>query len=973
MKEFGKQSKKTLANIKLFFGDKFEGRDSEKYAYILNYIPYPELADDPEDVLNDLYAKAEEELSGYIPAEKKGRFHKGISITRLGKPMRNQHKDPQVQMEQLAQQMGRVLAGYEEVLELSVFQGTDDSNEYGTFFRLATEEMLEGQLSSLVRGVYSQVKTVPFSDGSVQYPNTLYATLSVPYRDLKQEEGKKQETYDSNWVDAVFRSLPGEGAYRITIRIVPLEPTDRLIADKMERIQSLSDQMLLYGEAEWNQSTNLGANYTRQKNIIKNIAQNVKATFAGSENVSGNFGESFGVTRRQKNKKVQLLVQQLDQMLYRLGKAGQTKPWQVVISAEAEDEDVLQTVCVSLSGALKANHYVIDWGQEYCLAALLSTEELLPLLRFPTREFAGFEFVDNEEFSLVSPTNVREGMDIGNLLWNSVETSKFYLPNHSLNRHAFICGMTGAGKTNTLFKILEEAQVPFLVIEPVKGEYRSLAASYEELHIWSMKAEHKSDTNIDILRINPFWFPDNTNIAFHVDSIKTIIASAFELSNAMPNILEQCMYNIYIKAGWNIITNKNRYAGTIPNEFLYPTFLDLVDEVEDYLDHSKFVGETLGDYHGAMTTRLKSFVNSYKGLLLNTEVHPDYEEMMKRRTIIELEGLADDADKCLVMGTILVQYFEYLKLHFTVSDKKLQHLLVIEEAHRLFKNVEKKVSGAGQSADPTGQLVESLSNIMAEIRAFGEGLLIVDQSPSKIAEDVIKNSSTKIIHRIDNEKDIKLLQSALLIPDDKTSLPALAQGEALIRTEGMKRPCKVKIYCSDVKENYHLSDSFQHSGVANAELEYAFAAMAILSDDTIADGIRTAIWCFLIELERDALNHWKRDIDKLLHDMIKVLMERRRYDLVNGKMDIVRQLIAQSVRQLRSGTLISIGVNELAEIHLFLQRLLDFYGEEWNNRPVKKGNLILFERFFVNKIAPLVCEYVQRLCADELIGSEKVE
>ena len=133
---------------------------------------------------------------------------------------------------------------------------------------------------------------------------------------------------------------------------------------------------------------------------------------------------------------------------------------------------------------------------------------------------------------------------------------------------------------------------------------------------------------------------------------------------------------------------------------------------------------------------------------------------------------------------------------------------------------------------------------MAEIRAFGEGLLIVDQSPSKIAEDVIKNSSTKIIHRIDNEKDIKLLQSALLIPDDKTSLPALAQGEALIRTEGMKRPCKVKIYCSDVKENYHLSDSFQHSGVANAELEYAFAAMAILSDDTIADGIRTAIGAF---------------------------------------------------------------------------------------------------------------------------------
>lgn len=199
----------------------------------------------------------------------------------------------------------------------------------------------------------------------------------------------------------------------------------------------------------------------------------------------------------------------------------------------------------------------------------------------------------------------------------------------------------------------------------------------------------------------------------------------------------------------------------------------------------------------------------------------------------------------------------------------------------------------------------------------------------------------------------------------------MAQGEALIRTEGMKRPCKVKIYCSNVKENYHLSDSFQNGGVASAELEHAFAAMAILSDDMIADGIRTAIWCFLMEFERNGLTNWKENIDMLLNDMINLLTERRRYDLVNGRIDIIRQLIAQSVRQLRSGAFVSIGVNELGEIHLFLQRLFDFYGEEVNNNPVKKGSIVLFQRFFTNKIAPLIYEYAQKLCTVESTEGSK--
>ena len=146
----------------------------------------------------------------------------------------------------------------------------------------------------------------------------------------------------------------------------------------------------------------------------------------------------------------------------------------------------------------------------------------------------------------------------------------------------------------------------------------------------------------------------------------------------------------------------------------------------------------------------------------------------------------------------LCSILKYLKLHFTDFDKNtLKHLIVLEEAHRLFKN--QKTEKTAEGPNPTGQLVETLSNIMAEIRAFGEGMLIIDQSPTKIAEDVIKNSATKIIHRIDNEKDIKILQASMLLSDNMVCFPSLAQGEAIIRTDNMQRSAKVKVLKSSLK------------------------------------------------------------------------------------------------------------------------------------------------------------------------------
>lgn len=981
MKEYGNIYKKAIKNIESFYGSSFWDRDRTKFSTILNSMPFADLEETPDTVIEKAMQDVQELLNYDASPYKGSVIRKGLEITQLGKPKGYKKGELQQELDRLSLQMGRALIGYEEELDLSVSYAVAENQEMHLAFRLAERAEGEQHLPALIRGTYSQVTTVPFSDAHMQFQSHLYAALTVPYRDKNQEREKQAEKAASNWVDSVLNSLPQSDGYRVTLKIVPLQDSGvEDLKGKIEELQKLADTLALYADADWNQSTSIGASYSRDKSIVgkardaKNHLTKDENNLSGQDTTSGNFSESFAQTRHQKNKQVEHLLRQIDQRVYFLNKAIQSKAWQVVLCAEANDDAALQSVCTSINGALKKDDYVLDWQEAPCTCAVLSSEELLPFLRFPTKEFAGFEFIENEEFALTNPAG-GDGMEIGSLLWNKIKASRFYLPEKALNRHAFVCGMTGAGKTNTMFKLLETADVPFLVIEPVKGEYRALLSHYEELQIYSMKTDAAQNNHTSMLRINPFWFPANTNIAFHIDSIKTIIASAFEMSNAMPNILEQCMYNIYIKAGWNIVTGRNQFAGTIPEEFLYPTFVDLLDEIEYYLDHSKFVGETLGDYHGAMTTRLKSFVNSYKGLLLNTVEHPDYEQIMQGRSVIELEGLADDADKCLVMGTILVQYFEYLKLHFSVSDKKLQHLVVIEEAHRLFKNGGKASSAPreGTGADPTGQLVESLSNIMAEIRAFGEGMIIVDQSPSKVAEDVIKNSSTKIIHRVDNERDIKMLQAALLIPDDTTSLPSLEQGEALIRTDGMRRPCKVKIDLSVIKDDYQLSSSFQNAdtGEVESSLENAFAAMAILSEDTIAEDIKSSLWCLLMELYVRGLDNWKKSMDEFVLSIIGILKRKRKYHLVDGNASIIRHLTSQTVRQLRAQSPISISINEIGSVHLFVQRLFDFYGEVCDGIPMKDGNISLFAEYFSSNIAPLVSEYAESLQRQKTTGKDK--
>ena len=113
-----------------------------------------------------------------------------------------------------------------------------------------------------------------------------------------------------------------------------------------------------------------------------------------------------------------------------------------------------------------------------------SSAVLAMLARPPTREIPGSaRFVLRPEFDTIpepASAMTEPGLRVGELLdRNRLPAGVLSLPRASLNRHTFVCGATGAGKSQTVRGLLEPATaagLPWLVVEPAKAEYRLMAA-----------------------------------------------------------------------------------------------------------------------------------------------------------------------------------------------------------------------------------------------------------------------------------------------------------------------------------------------------------------------------------------------------------------------------------------------------------------------------------------------------------------
>lgn len=429
-------------------------------------------------------------------------------------------------------------------------------------------------------------------------------------------------------------------------------------------------------------------------------------------------------------------------------------------------------------------------GSMVGLNTYLTAQEISLIAGLPQREVPGLALRESVEFGL-NEHNVSEedSINLGSIIQKGCElkNNSFLLDRKNLKKHTFIAGVTGSGKTTTCHRLLAEAKTPFMVIEPAKTEYRTLINSdkFSDIMVFTIGNE-----KIAPFRLNPFELVNGEVLSSHVDMLKATFTSAFPMEASMPQILEEAIYSCYQKKGWNIDTGDNKIYGEDafnPDVDSFPILSDLLETMKEIVESKGFSAQMKADYIGSLVSRLSNLTVGSKGAMLNCAHSIDFEKLAERNVILELEELKSPEDKALVMGLIITKLAAVIKKKHG-DNPNYQHITLIEEAHRLLSKVEYGDSGSKKVA------VETFTDLLAEVRKYGESLIIVDQIPNKLAPEVIKNTNTKIIHKILAKDDKETVGDAMLMDDkQKKYLSALRVGETVIFTENTDKPIHVKI------------------------------------------------------------------------------------------------------------------------------------------------------------------------------------
>jgi hypothetical protein len=417
----------------------------------------------------------------------------------------------------------------------------------------------------------------------------------------------------------------------------------------------------------------------------------------------------------------------------------------------------------------------------YSYMNTMNSKDLANFINLPTQEMPGFKIYPYARFNVSFTPKKTESISIGEIMDQGKKMGISYsVPLEALKKHGLIVGTTGSGKTNTVFYMLKEVwkqKTPFLVIEPAKTEYRSLLYSEEigrDLNIFTL-----GDNNVSPFRINPFELMPGVSVQTHIDLLKSVFNASFFMWGPLPQVLERCIHEIYIDKGWDLTSNENQ-RGVHRNA--NPTLTDLYNKIDHVVDRLGYSSESTMEIRSALKTRINSMRLGGKGLMLDTRSSVPFEILKNKPTILELEAIGDDEEKSFIMGLILTMMYEYYVSKGLSEVKGLEHLTVIEEAHRLLAHQGQDNPYAGNMR---GKSVETFMNILSEIRAYGEGFLIVEQIPAKLAIDVIKNTNLKVMHRIVADDDRKVMGATMNIQERETKkVTSMNVGEAAVYSEG---------------------------------------------------------------------------------------------------------------------------------------------------------------------------------------------
>ena len=435
------------------------------------------------------------------------------------------------------------------------------------------------------------------------------------------------------------------------------------------------------------------------------------------------------------------------------------------------------------------------------LGSLLTADELAIVAGLPQREVKGVRRRRIVDFIVDLPdTETAESLELGAIMdrGRRYPNNPVRLNKADLNKHSFITGVTGAGKTTTCLNLLLESGLPFLVIEPVKTEYRELANHRNDIEFYRPNGDaHQS------LRINPFaLLRKGQRIKSHASFIKSVFTAVFPMEASMPMMIEAAILAAYEEKGWDIdenvfLSDDDPFQASTR---AWPTMSDMIRQLDHLIPTYKLGKELEEKYRGSLVSRLRSLTDGTLGRVLDVPQSIDFQALLERHAVIELEELQGGEEKALLMALLLGGLNEAIRaLH--EDNPEFRHLTLVEEAHRLLARPEPGDKAAAMA-------VESFADMLAEVRKYGAGLIIADQIPAKLIPDVIKNTHTKIVHRLLAEDDRRAMGEAMMMDEEQRGfLPELRTGEAVIFCGGWHGPAHAAIR-SDLAQTHNQHETF---------------------------------------------------------------------------------------------------------------------------------------------------------------------
>lgn len=442
-------------------------------------------------------------------------------------------------------------------------------------------------------------------------------------------------------------------------------------------------------------------------------------------------------------------------------------------------------------------------------SSLVSGNELAIQMGLPRKSVCGFPVIEHADFGKeVVKYNQRKSPNdfiLGKVYsMGSENETEVRLDRDSLTMHTFVTGSTGSGKSNTVYEILNQLrnvyELPFLVVEPAKGEYKNVFGQFNDVTVYGTNPKKSN-----LLRINPFRFPSDIHLLEHLDRLVELFNVCWPMYAAMPAILKEAMEKAYVTVGWNISTSEN------PKGEVFPNFSDLLEQIERVINESKYSADSKGDYSGALCTRVRSLTNGLNGQIF-TSIDLTDEELFDKSVIVDLSRVGSMETKALIMGLLVMKLNEYRMTSGKINSP-LTHITVLEEAHNLLKRTSTEQSS--ESSNMLGKSVELLANSIAEMRTYGEGFIIADQSPGLLDMSVIRNTNTKIILRLPEQSDRELVGlAASLNKEQIEELSKLERGVAAIYQNDWVEPVLVKINkCGIAEKPYNGAGDFAVNNV----------------------------------------------------------------------------------------------------------------------------------------------------------------